>query len=571
MLNPFQKTRDQFSIISAMKKIAFFLFFFCILKTAFAATTVSGELATTIDLALRRYESFGFSGAILVAYKGKIILNNGYGLAIRDQDVAVTPSTAFAVASITKPFTAAAILKLEQHGKLKTTDPITKYFDTVPDDKTEITIHQLLTHTSGIPDLYAATGITDRTKAVQTILSSSLIAKPGEIFRYSNDGYNLLAAIIEITSGKKFAEFIRSELFLKAGMASSGFWGESNFLPATRVAHNYNMETDNGAPQSIQESWADKGSSDMITTVEDLYRWHLALTEQKIFPQQILDRMYFPYAKRDTDWYYGYGWHHIITPRGTRDFYHGGGDYPRGVTAEFHRYVDEDLVTISICNSMMDDAGLVAIPREIIKAVLFGGEYSLPPSGASVSDPSRYAGTYEISSGNTIRVTFEHAQLVARGEGQQAIGLLTGYKPELNADFEKLNQRVDSLLQNAQKNQFSEELTADQWKQFLDLHGAFQSFEILGTIPVTPGGISTTSVRLHFERGVETYRWVFNKGVFTQILSGTPYPVEAPLVSIQPDRFAAYRLFMKTGARLDFTKDGLAVKSDFGTSIAKRL
>lgn len=556
----------------AIPTMIFLILFVCsVIKTAAGESLVRGDLATAIDMSLQRASMFGFSGAVLLSYKGEIILQKGYGFANRVEEIPITSDTAFAVASITKTFTAAAVLKLEQLGKLKTGDLISRYIPEVPADKRAITIHHLLTHTSGIPDQYAASMLTDRDQAIRKILQTQLVSQPGDRFNYSNDGYNLLAAIVEIVSEMKFQDFVRQKLLVPAGMTCTGFWGETNFLPANRVAHNYNVETDNGAPQFIEASWADRGSSDLITTVEDLYRWHLALGQSRILPSQIVEKAYSPFAKRDIDWYYGYGWHHIITPRGTRDIYHGGGDYPRGVTAEFHRYIDEDIVTIAISNAMLDDAGLISIVRDAVKAVLFGGDCSMaPPAAAIAFDPSIYQGTYQISPSDRILITFERKQLVARAEGQKAVGMLIGYEPELNAELEKLNQRVSVALENAQKARFSAELSQEQWKEFLNEHGAFERFEILGTSPVTPGELSTTYARLHFEKGTEAYRWVWRKGEFTEILSGTPYPAVARLVPLQPGKFITYQLLMKTMARLEFQKDQLILQSQFGSATATK-
>jgi CubicO group peptidase (beta-lactamase class C family) len=553
-----------------MKRLLGLLFLF-LLTAVHADDVLNGETAAAIDLSLQRASVFGLSGSVLIASKGKIIFTKGYGWADRSKEIRATPETAYAVASITKPFTAAAILKLEQLNKLKTSDLISVHMSSVPRDKQQITIHHLLTHTSGLPDQYAAAGITDRSQAIEKILTMALQGEPGKNFRYSNDGYNLLAAIVEIVSGKNFSDYVRQELFRPAAMMSSGFWGETNFLPENRIAHNYNMETDNGAPQHIKPSWADRGSSDLITTVQDLFRWQVALETGKIFPPEILKRMYSPHAKREENWHYGYGWHVITTPRGTTDIYHGGGDYPRGVTAEFHRYVDEGITTIAICNSMMDDAGLVSIPRETFKAIFFGGDYSLPPPDAHLSfKSSKYVGDYRISAGNLIRIVFERGQLLAKAEGQQAIGLLIGYPPEKNAELEKLNQQTLTVLQNAQKNQFSEEWTSDQAKKAVDQYGTLKKFEILGTVPVTSDDLSTTYARLYFSKGTEVYRWVWRKGKFTQILAGTPYPVVAPLVSRNPDQFVAYRLLMKTVSYLEFQDDTVKLHSTFGSAIAKK-
>ena len=220
---------------------------------------------------------------------------------------------------------------------------------------------------------------------------------------------------------------------------------------------------------------------------------------------------------------------------------------------------------------MMDDAGMVSIPREALKAVFFGGDYSLAPPDAHISfESSKYAGTYRISDGNLIRIIFERGQLFAKAEGQQAIGLLIGYNPERTAEFEKLNQRTLTVLQDAEKNQFSEEWTSDQAKDATARYGMLKKFEILGTVPITPDELSTTYARLYFSKGTEVYRWVWRKGKFTQILSGTPDPVIAPLVIRTHDHFLAYRLFMKSMSYLEFQEDAVKLRSHFGSALAKK-
>jgi len=152
-------------IITIMRKAfltnLFLIPFVCsVFGSASGESLVRGDIASAIDLSLQRASMFGFSGAVLLAYKGEVVLRKGYGYADRVREIPIASDTSFAVASITKPFTAAAILKLEQLGKLQTGDLISKYIKQVPADKHAITIHHLLTHTSGIPDQYAASGLT---------------------------------------------------------------------------------------------------------------------------------------------------------------------------------------------------------------------------------------------------------------------------------------------------------------------------------------------------------------------------------------------------------------------------
>ncbi|HEX7401864.1 MAG TPA: serine hydrolase domain-containing protein, partial [candidate division Zixibacteria bacterium] len=155
--------------------------------------TAREETATKLDRYLTRITPFGFSGALLVAKDGMIILNQGYGMAIRSENIRNTAETVFSTGSITKQFTAAAIMKLKMGGKLNTSDPIGKFLDGVPKDKSKITIRHLLTHTSGlVQDVGGDYDAAPRDETVKKILAEPLEFKPGERFEYANVGYTLL-------------------------------------------------------------------------------------------------------------------------------------------------------------------------------------------------------------------------------------------------------------------------------------------------------------------------------------------------------------------------------------------
>lgn len=535
------------------------------------ASPAAGKVASEIDDFFSRSATFGFSGSVLVAIHGEVVLSKGYGWADRAKQIPATPQTAFAVASITKTFTAAAIMKLEQAGKLKTSDTIGKFFPSAPPDKAGITIHQLLSHTSGLDDTYAGAGILDRDAAVEKILSQKLIAAPGEKFNYTNDGYNLLAAIIEVVSGKSYPAFVREQLLKPAGMTRTGLWGEKGVWPQNSVAHNYNSETDNGSPVELEDHWGDRGAGDMITTTEDVYRWDRALRGSGILPQEAVRRMTTPYTERRPGMSYGYGWFVITTPRGTTDLYHGGGDTPRGVTAALNRYMDEDIVTIVIVNSMIDELGLLYAVREPLNALLFGGALVYPPTSNAIAfDASRYAGTYTLSAKDTITVAMERGQLVARGEGQEAIGMLIGYDPDLKQQLLDCSRRIQTALESGQKGVFGSELSEEQWKAVAGEHGNLRSFEMLGTAPVsTEEKVMTTYARLQFADHTEVVRWVWSEDRVVSVLAGSPSPVVMPLAPVVKDRFVTYHLLMKTGALVTFTVDdsgtAMSLKSDYGS------
>jgi CubicO group peptidase (beta-lactamase class C family) len=178
-----------------------------------------------VEVYLNRLENLGFAGAVLVAEGDRTLLASGFGLADREAGRPWTPQTVSTIGSITKQFTGAAILALSDDGRLRVSDAITKYFPDVPPDKQSITLHQLLTHSSGIVDLE---GIGDfdpigRDEFVRRAMQQALAFPPGEGYEYSNAGYSLLGAIIEEITGASYETFVRERFFLPAGMKDTGY------------------------------------------------------------------------------------------------------------------------------------------------------------------------------------------------------------------------------------------------------------------------------------------------------------------------------------------------------------
>lgn len=200
-------------------------------------SVVRGEMGKALDEYLRRLEGFGFSGALLVAKDGEIYLSKGYGWADRERRIPVTTETVFEGASLNKQFTAAAIMKLEEQGKLRVEDSISKYFDNVPEDKKTVTLHHLLTHSAGFPNEFGRSGVDygknpeqyyyqDRDTFVREILKAPLEYAPGTKAGYSNPSYSLAAAIVEKVSGQSYESFVREQLLVPAGLANTGFENE---------------------------------------------------------------------------------------------------------------------------------------------------------------------------------------------------------------------------------------------------------------------------------------------------------------------------------------------------------
>ncbi|MCP4899458.1 MAG: beta-lactamase family protein, partial [bacterium] len=197
------------------------------LLLTFAATGFTqddGSAVAEISDYLKRLEKLGFAGSVVIARGGVPLLASGYGLADRERDIPWTPSTVSTIGSITKQFTGALILSLAEDGKLSVEDPITRYFDPVPEDKRGITLYQLLTHSSGIVDLDGADDWDpiDREEFVRRAMAQELAFEPGSSYEYSNAGFSLLGAIIEQLTGLSYEQYLRRRLLLPAGMYETG-------------------------------------------------------------------------------------------------------------------------------------------------------------------------------------------------------------------------------------------------------------------------------------------------------------------------------------------------------------
>ena len=279
---------------------------------------VQGALAQRLDRMLAGETSAGFNGTVLIATDGRVILHKSYGWADRRHEEPVTNATPFWIASISKQFAASAVLKLEESGRLSVQDSITRFFRDVPEDKKDITIQQLLTHTSGLPRSYAADGITDRDAAVRSILAQPLVGTPGQDFMYTNDAYNLIAAIVEIASGETYEDYLREQLLDPAGLEHTGFWGPPDHPEVAAIIGEAFPDTGVALP-----NWGFRGGVGMYSTAGDLYRWYLALDHDRVLTAADEQRMLTAYVQRGETGV-GYGWFVSPAPGNTTYFWTRG-------------------------------------------------------------------------------------------------------------------------------------------------------------------------------------------------------------------------------------------------------
>lgn len=318
------------------------------------------DLQARLDSALRELESKGFAGAVMVARGGERVLTRGYGLADRVHGRAAGEHTLFQLASVSKQFTAAAILALQQEGRLRVSDPIGRHFHDVPPDKRAITIHQLLTHTSGLPERVGEcssdSAALERDGYVRHVLAAGLQSRPGTAYLYSNDGYGLLGAIIERTSGTTYEDYLRRHLFAPAGMTRTGYTFDDAALADAALGYagpqvfmgNLNPTFRNRSGPA----WCNRASGGLLSTAEDMYRWHIALRGNAVLDESAKAAWWtrhVPESPARTS-FHGYGWTLSTTARGTRLAAHDG-SLSGYFTAVLLWYLDEDVVVFVAANT----------------------------------------------------------------------------------------------------------------------------------------------------------------------------------------------------------------------------
>ena len=315
---------------------------------------------------LSSYEQDGFSGTVLVANDGRILLHRGYGFANRERGIRNDKDTLFEVASIVKTFTSAAILDLEARGVLRTSDPLSRFLGPFPPAKASATIDHLATHTGGLVPEGTDLRCADREEFIQDVKSVPLESVPGQAYRYSNAGFSTLAALIEKVSGVSFETYLRENLFARAGLTDAYFRGDAN-VPRHRVAVGYGADGKPSTPPPYQ--WGTRGSGGLILTVREVYRWYTALRGGRVIDAKQVWKMFEPRPPPRE----GYAFHSERDAKGRWIISKGGGmpEY----ASQILEYPEERVVIIWACNNL-DKRWRQAVNRGIA-ATLFGGD--LPP------------------------------------------------------------------------------------------------------------------------------------------------------------------------------------------------
>jgi len=351
-----------------MKKKSFITLVFTHLATGisilFGQEVNNNELKTKIDTYLNNSVTNGYSASVLVAKKGEIILSKGYGWSDRKNKIVNRPSSVFNIGSVTKQFTAAAILKLIEQGKLNPSDKIDLFHNEVPIDKKDITIHQLLTHTTGISPRTGGFRYDEASKEqfLKEFFEAELQSTPGTNHQYANANYIMLAAIIELVSKQDYTAFLKENFWEPLSMNKTGY--KSISFNSEQLSHGYYFNYTDGVWMDwgiTQEHlpynnnhWYSIGKGDIYSTTEDLYKWHLALQHNKVLSNKSLKMIETPHVAENEEEssHYGYGWAIFKTKRETKVVTHNGSN---GIYfANFIRFIEDDLVVIVLSNTILN-------------------------------------------------------------------------------------------------------------------------------------------------------------------------------------------------------------------------
>ena len=392
---------------------------FCQTSALLAQQNIQVKVNKYIDAYVQMHQ---FSGSILIAKNGQVLVRNGYGYANYQFNIENTPQIKFRIGSLTKGFTALAIMQLVENNKLSLDDKLIKFIPDYPRGD-EITLKHLLTCTSGIPN---HTEFEDFNKerrvyhftvsqTIETFKNKPLGFNPDEKFEYSSSNYILLGYIIEQISNMTYADYVEQNIFKPLRMENSGF--ETPEQVIKNMARGYlfkNNEIENAKFRDMSNAHA---SGALYSTVEDLYKWDRALYSETLISKESLKTMFIPFKDN-----YAYGWgvanifnHKMVTHSGEID----------GFISNISRFPDDDICIVILSN--FEHTPISRINKDLI-AIIFGEEYKIPEviNTIKLSDEISqiYTGKYELKPGFVFSVSLNNGSLFCQPTGQPKLELL---------------------------------------------------------------------------------------------------------------------------------------------------
>ena len=520
------------------------------------------NIGKSIDQYLKAMEALGFSGAITVGISGQKILSKGYGFANREKQIPFTPQTVQSNGSNTKQFTGAAILLLESRGHLSVKDSLPRYFENVPTDKQPITLHQLLTHSSGLLQ-----GVGHDEEPIKfdpffkRLMAEPLEFKPGSSYNYSNAGYSLLAKIVENISGMKYETFLQQNLLEPLGMQKTGYvlpeWHRENMAIGYKKGEQWGEVYENGWIKD-GPSWHLRGNGGLHTTAEDMYKWMSTLRGGGALDKKAVEKWTTGYITENNGYSkYGYGlvsWHHdqwgkVITHNGSNGIF----------TSEFFWLPERAFFFYIHGNNSIIPA--YSLEKDILAAA-FDKEFLFPPiievnKSIDKQNVKKKQGTYEHQ-GGSIQLMSDDTRLIGKISGQGALDLMFKNNASQKEKFASLNATVKRAmikLETGDETAFKEMVKNDEVSQevfsafqnrIIQMERSLESLHVIGSFENPSGsqfhgyGPYTTFVHARFENWNQYWNLVWNEdGTHHGNYSG-PWP-EFTLLPVGGERYVGIR------------------------------
>lgn len=521
----------------------------------------SSTPALKIDRYLTAMEALGFSGAIIVSDGDEVMLRKGYGYANRETRQPYTPTTVQSMGSITKQMTAAAILLLESQNQLSVDDPITKYFESVPKNKQSITIHQLLTHSSGlVGGIGADHEPMEKQPYLDRVMAEPLQFDPSTSYGYSNSGYSVLGMTVEQVSGVNYETFLRNELLLPSDMTYTGYilpdWSRENMAVGYRNGEKWGKVYERGWIED-GPNWHLRANGGFHTTVDDMYKWLRTVQGRGVLDEDVVKRWTTGYVKESNGYSdYGYGWVVYDHNRWGKVITHSGSN--RFFEADFVWLPERELFFYIHGNTSMVPA---ASQSGNILAAVFDSTFIMPPlvemdASAKPDIAQQREGVYHLNE-SSLELTADDTRLVAKLTGQSVLNLMFKHNDEKRKRFAELNRRTRDAMGKLKAGQ--EDALAGLMREGEDpvpptgallnrinQIGNLDSLHVIGTFANTPGsrfskyGPWTTFIYAEFANWNQYWNIVWNDDSTYQGEYSGPWP-SFTLIPTDKDSYVGVR------------------------------
>lgn len=428
-----------------------------------AGTLVANPLKTKVDGYVGTYvKTSDFSGCVLIRIKSKNAYLNCFGKANVAFGIENSPDTKFKIGSISKQFTAAAILKLEEKGLLKTSDPVAKHLPKYQQAQ-NITIHHLLTHTSGLIDIYSLPNFREINRkslsleeVTDEIFKTKPVSEPGKAYAYSNSGYTVLARIIEKVGKKPYGQFLEENIFAPLKMNSSGDFFDNAVVPLLAVGYDPKGYMGFLIPDYVNDVFV-RGSGSLYSTVGDIAIWIDAIKKGRILSEESLTKLLTNHNNS-----YGYGIS-VYSSFGKKVFGHDG--RISGYIGDYLHYREDDVSVVVLGNVQ---TGVADFLRRDIAAIVFGKDYkskakTIPGRDGYPSNSSLLPGRYQFGPGFAVFIEDlngilkaranegSYSELIPLNDGRYFIRMLYAY---LEFEFDAKGKPVKLVWFNNDGNRF---------------------------------------------------------------------------------------------------------------------